>query len=193
MALFKDIEHIPLGSSVNQLINSSREEFDKLHFSASQQRYDKIVVGAAAIRHIGKGPSVLLLKRAAHEVYFPNVFELPSGKIDREDQSIKHALVREVKEETGLDITEIKMELKPMIYATEKTVVNEVGQKTLVSKVAVQLNYLVSLSGGDVKLSEQEHSESIWATEEELSRLEVTSQMKVVIEEAFRCFIQGQN
>lgn len=192
MALFNNVEHIPLGTSVNQrIIKSSREEFNELHFSISRKRYDKVVVGAAAIQHIGKDPSILLLKRAAHEVYFPNVFELPSGKIDREDQSIKHALIREVKEETGLDITKINMELEPMIYTTEKTVVNEVGQKTLVSKSAVQLSYLVSVSGDDVKLSEQEHSESIWATKEELDGLEVTDKMKLVIQEAFRRFIQG--
>jgi 8-oxo-dGTP pyrophosphatase MutT (NUDIX family) len=125
------------------------------------------------------------LKRAAHEVYFPNVFELPSGKVDPEDLTIKHALAREVQEETGLDITGIIAELKPMVYTTEKTVVDDTGREILVSKSAIQLNYIVSVSNGDVKLNADEHPESSWATEGELQGLNITSAMRVVIQDTF--------
>ena len=128
---------------------------------------------------------ILLLKRAAHETYFPNVFELPSGKVDLEDISIKHALVREVKEETGLDITDIMAELKPMIYSTAKMVPDAMGHETLISKSAIQLNYIVAVSEGDVQVNKHEHSESVWATEREVHELNVTREMYAVVKKAF--------
>ncbi|KIW35360.1 uncharacterized protein PV07_02059 [Cladophialophora immunda] len=126
----------------------------------------------------------LLLKRAAHESYFPNVFELPSGKVDPGDATLGHALAREVEEETGLDVTDILAELKPMIYMTEKTVVDDAGREVLVSKSAIQLNYIVSVSGREVTLSPEEHSESCWATEEEVGGWDMTSAMRAVVREA---------
>ncbi len=129
---------------------------------------------------------ILLLKRAADEVYFPNVFELPSGKVDSDDRSLRHALEREVKEETGLDIIDVICELEPMIYVTEKKVSDDMGQAVLVSKTAIQLNYVVSVAEGMMRLNETEHSESVWATEGMLDDLNITSVMNHVIQEAFR-------
>jgi 8-oxo-dGTP pyrophosphatase MutT (NUDIX family) len=176
---------IPVAKSVNQhLLNSTVDEFRKLQPSASGRPYDKIVIGAATLQSSGT-PRILLLKRAAHEPYFPNVFELPSGKVDLDDPTLKHALVREVYEETGLYVTEILAELKPMIYTTEKTIVDDTARETLVSKSAIQLNYVVSVSDGEVKLSADEHSESCWAGEQELGKLDITEAMSSVIQEAF--------
>lgn len=125
------------------------------------------------------------MKRAAHEVHFPNIFELPSGKVDPDDPTIKHALIREIQEETGLDVIEIVAELKPMIYTTEKMVVDKAGRDALLSKSAIQLNYVISISEGDVKLSAEEHSESTWATEEELDGLNITTETRAVVQDAF--------
>ena len=181
----------PVGKPVNmQFINSSADEFRKLQPAASGHPYDKVVVGAATLRYAlnstsPKNPSILLLKRAPHEPYFPNVFEVPSGKVDPNDPTLKYALAREVQEETGLDVTKVLAELKPMIYTTEKMVLDDTGREFLVSKSAIQLNYVVSVSGGEVKLSADEHSESYWATKEDLSDLNITSEMRAVIEEAF--------
>lgn len=111
---------------------------------------------------------------------------MPGGKVDPDDPTLKHALVREVKEETGLDVTEILAELKPMIYTTEKTVAGAAGEEVLVSKSAIQLNYVVLASSGIVRLSADEHSESCWASEAELGALDITDAMRVVILEAFQ-------
>ena len=181
----------PVGKPVNtQILSSSADDFRKLQPAASGHPYDKVVVGAATLRHtsdltLSNTLKILLLKRAPHEPYFPNVFELPSGKVDPSDPTIEYALAREVQEETGLDITKVLAELKPMIYTTEKSVIDDTGRESLVSKSAIQLNYVVSVSGGEVKLSADEHSESKWATEEDLGDLDITSEMRAVIQEAF--------
>ena len=182
----------PVGKTINmQVLYSSADEFRKLQPAASGHPYDKVVVGAAALWYTSdlsssKTPSILLLKRAPHEPYFPNVFELPSGKVDPNDPTLKYALAREVQEETGLDVTEILAELRPMIYMTEKDVIDDTGRAFFVSKSAIQLNYVVSLSGSEVKLSADEHSESCWATEKDLGNLDITSEMRTVIQEAFK-------
>ncbi|KAH6716180.1 hypothetical protein BKA61DRAFT_672462 [Leptodontidium sp. MPI-SDFR-AT-0119] len=174
MAVPNRVNAISLGQSVNpQILNFSREEFRQHQLSATKQSYDKIVVGAAVLRDASafhKIPSILLLKRAAHEVYFPSVFKLPGGKVDPDDPTIKHA-----------------SQLKPMIYTTEKAVVNDTGREILVSKSCIQLNYVVSVadSDADVKLNAEEHSESTWVTEGELDSLDITSAMRIVIREAF--------
>ena len=191
MADLSRVNSLPVSKFVNmQVLNSSADEFRKLQPAASGHLYDKVVVGAATLRYAtdspsSKMPSILLLKRAPHEPYFPNIFELPSGKVDPNDPTLKYALAREVQEETGLDITEILAELKPMTYVTEKNVVDDTGREIFVSKSAIQLNYVVSVSGGEVKLNADEHSESYWATREDLRELDITSEMRTVIQEAF--------
>ncbi|PNP52886.1 hypothetical protein THARTR1_06727 [Trichoderma harzianum] len=186
------VESLPIDKSVNlQILNYSAKEFRECQLSASGRQYDKLVVGAAILRHIpnltsSKTPKILLLKRAPHEPYFPNIFELPSGKVDLNDPTLKHALVREVKEETGLDITKILTQLGPMKYQTEKTVKSDAGVEASVVKSAIQLNYVVSVSDGMVKLSINEHSESRWASEEELNELDITDETKAIIREAFQ-------
>ncbi|KAI2622464.1 NUDIX hydrolase domain-like protein [Hypoxylon sp. NC1633] len=198
MALPKRLASFAVDKSVNlQFLNSSRNEFRQLRLSASGRPYDKVVVGAATLQNVpgpeatptaaNTSPRILLLKRAPHEPYFPNVFELPSGKVDPDDPTLKHALVREVQEETGLDITGILAELNPMIYTTEKTILNDAGQEEVVSKTAIQLNYVVLVSPGEVKVNPEEHSESCWASEAELDQLNITAAMKEIIKEAFHC------
>ncbi|KAL7919087.1 NUDIX hydrolase domain-like protein [Trichoderma austrokoningii] len=171
-----------------EILKLSLDEFRNSRLSESGQPYDKIVVGAAIFRYApdSSSPDILLLKRAAHEPFFPNVFELPSGKVDPDDKSLKHALIREVREETGLDIVEFNAVLEPMTYSTEKTIVDGAGKEIIVSKSAIQLNAVVSVSTGPVTLSADEHSESRWAAEEDLSAMHITDELRVVILEAFR-------
>jgi 8-oxo-dGTP pyrophosphatase MutT (NUDIX family) len=187
------VDSILLGKPIDsRILNSSGWEFRQQYLSETGKPYDKIVVGAAAIRYASSDsggnaiPSILLLKRAAHEAYFPGVFELPSGKVDPEDPTIKHALFREVLEETSLEIKKIFADLKPMLYMTEKKIINDAGREILLSKKCIQLNYVVSVSDADVKLCADEHSESIWAMEGDLDRLDITSAMRAVVQEAFR-------
>ncbi|KLU91763.1 hypothetical protein MAPG_10712 [Magnaporthiopsis poae ATCC 64411] len=187
----------PQGGPVDpHVLGLTAAEFRKLRPSPSGKPFDKVVVGAAIIRHAAasgpgdvKTPTILLLKRAAHEIYYPDVFELPSGKVDPEDRSIRDALAREVHEETGLEVADVVAELQPMVYETTRTVTDGAGLESSVTKSAIQLNYVVSVAGDaedGVTLRPEEHSESCWATETVAGTLDVTALMMEVVREAFR-------
>ncbi|KAI0527918.1 NUDIX hydrolase domain-like protein [Xylaria bambusicola] len=197
MALLRDAESLVVAKSVDlQILNSSGNEFRKLKPSASGNPYDKIVVGAATLRHASDStgaetPTILLLKRAPHEPYFPNVFELPSGKVDPGDPSLKAALVREVHEETGLNVTEVLAELKPMVYTTEKAITDNTNRDVIVSRTAIQLNYVTLVSKGEVNINTDEHSESCWVSEAESHSLDITMAMRAVVHEAFQWATTG--
>lgn len=173
---------IPVHPTIDlSILNASRQVFIENKRSTTGRSYEKVVVGAAIFRHEADGtPKLLLLKRADHETYFPGVFEIPGGKVDADDPGIKHAVIREVLEETGLSVTGFVAEVAPMLYTTEKKVGGEV-----IAKRAIQLNYVVACSEGEVKLSSGEHSGAVWVIEGGLDGLNVTDEMREVAGEAF--------
>jgi 8-oxo-dGTP pyrophosphatase MutT (NUDIX family) len=84
---------------------------------------DKITVDAAVAHTDYHGTSfILLLKRSGQKAYYPNDFEIPGGKVDDTDASIRDAIAREVAEETDLTITNILTPLAPLTYTTEKII-----------------------------------------------------------------------
>ncbi|GAB2662557.1 NUDIX hydrolase [Nocardia goodfellowii] len=74
---------------------------EKLMREADRDGVQQLVVGAV-VQHNGK---VLLLQRPTDD-FMGGIWELPSGKVDP-GESIDQALIREVKEETGLDVITI--------------------------------------------------------------------------------------
>jgi 8-oxo-dGTP pyrophosphatase MutT (NUDIX family) len=134
-------------------LGMTRAEFRDSHFSNNGKPYDKIVIGAIVF----KGNRILLLNRAAHEIHFPNVFELPSGNVDETDPTLVHALAREVEEETGLNITYVLSELLPPFeYETSKMVGG-----VQVSKSCVQVNFVVEVEGDEIVVNPEEHAVGI--------------------------------
>src|SRR5687768_14110960 len=74
-----------------------------LKMKNAKQIVQKVVVGGVVI----KDNKILIIQRSADEDNYPNLWELPSGK--REDfESSEVAVVREVKEETGLTVKVVK-------------------------------------------------------------------------------------
>lgn len=111
------------------------------------------------------------------------MFELPSGKVDSSDHSVLSALIRELLEESRLNVTSVVGELNPFTYLTQKTVKGQYGTQ-IASKDCIQLNYVVNVDGGKVVVNPNEHSEFIWAPLD-VERLDITEGMKGVIRNAF--------
>lgn len=130
-------------------------------------------IGAAIFRDPeSENPAILLLQRASIET-FPNPWELPSGQIDEADESIAHAIKRQVHEKTSLNVARFIGEMEPMTWESK-------------SASNIQLNYIVTVHSGDsVKTNPDEHSDWVWARLEELDFFCIPSAIKNVIQDAF--------
>lgn len=130
----------------------------------------KILV-AGIIKHEGK---VLLIQRSADEEVFPNLWEIPSGKREQFESS-KDALIREIKEEVGLDVEPL-IPVDVFEFRVEKE--NEVRDST-------QISFLCKLiDEQEVKLSD-EHQNFAWITEKEISTFDLSKETNAVIKKAF--------
>ncbi|KAM0217051.1 hypothetical protein ACHAQD_007540 [Fusarium lateritium] len=168
-------------------LDMSRADVQAWARSSMSSPIDKITVGAAIIRANESGrKNILLLKRADHEAYFPGVFEIPGGKVDESDSSIRGALCREVAEETGLTVSKVLSSLAPFTYTTEKPVSRSFPIE-MNRRVALQLSYLVEVQGdGDnFMVNPNEHYEGAWTSMEELSSMPMTEEMRKIVLEAF--------
>lgn len=127
---------------------------DSLLDEAKKNDIQKLVVGAI----ISNNNTVLLLKRCANE-FMPGLVELPSGGIDN-DEKLIDGLVREVKEESGLDVLTVEKYVSFFDY------------KSGSGKNARQFNFKVTTSSNKVILNPQEHDSFVWLP---LSEIETTS------------------
>lgn len=129
----------------------------------------KVIVAGVII----KDNKVLIIQRNKNESIFPNMWELPSGKKDLLEKTEK-SLLREVKEETGLDIS-IIMPFSIFDYQIEKE--NE-------TRDSVQINFLVKSTTNNVKLS-SEHRDFKWIESREMNDFNISENTKKVLKEAF--------
>lgn len=100
----------------------------------------------------------LALKRNPKDKTRPGLWDFPGGNVDFGENHLE-ALKREIKEEVGLDVSEIK----PGHIYTEYS--KEAGLYKLF------IGYIGKLRGGNIQLS-HEHIEYKWVTKEEFLELE---------------------
>ncbi|EON66078.1 hypothetical protein W97_05321 [Coniosporium apollinis CBS 100218] len=125
------------------------------------------------------GDRLLLLQRSASDSY-PNRWEVPGGSCDLEDETVLHAVARELFEETGLRATRIVRQVGDGVSF-------QTGRPSSV-KNWLKLSFEVEVASGDlngqadaegkfsnqayqgfpVKLDPAEHQRFIWVKEEEL-------------------------
>ena len=158
---------------------------DKNRLHSHPQNLDptkRWVIGAAIFQNIkSQNPSLLLLKRTSHEDAFPNAWELPGGHVEEEtDESVAHAVAREVLEETQLVVTDIVGEIEEMTWESKAR-----------SRSNVQLNYVVTVQEGDVKLNPDEHSDWQWVQEGQVEDFHMTVEMRKVLKDAFHFMAQA--
>ncbi len=104
----------------------------------------------AIIRFGGK---YLIVKRGATDAFGAGIWEFPGGKVAF-GESLEDALAREVREETGLDVT-----VNKLLYATSFF--------TNPQRQVFLLAYECAAFSGDVNLS-FEHSQFLWAPKDRL-------------------------
>ncbi|WP_040817413.1 NUDIX domain-containing protein [Nocardia jiangxiensis] len=116
---------------------------ERLTTEASGDGIQQFVVGAV-VQHDGR---VLLLQRPEDD-FMGGIWELPSGKVEL-GETLDQALVREVKEEAGLDVTAVSEYLGSFDYQSGS------GKKSR------QFNFAVDVASADpVQL--QEHDAYTW-------------------------------
>lgn len=116
---------------------------EQLTADATRDDVQQLVVGAV----LQSGDKILLLQRPADD-FMGGIWELPSGKVEP-GEALDQALIREVKEETGLDVTRIARYLGEFDYQSGS------GKKSR------QFNFAVDVAAAEpVEL--QEHDAYAW-------------------------------
>ena len=109
---------------------------------------------------------ILIVKRHPKSKTDPEMWELPGGKVEK-GEHFADALIREIKEETNLDVN---------VGDFCEAVQNDYSHKR-----TVQLMMYLDDVEGSVEISE-EHTEYMWASIEKIKSLELSSSFKKVLE-----------
>jgi 8-oxo-dGTP diphosphatase len=142
--------------------------WESIYVKLTEDEIEKVVVGAIILFN---DSDILLLERS-NEEFKGGLVELPSGAVKKEE-SVKNALTREVAEETGLNIVEIKEYLGSFDYLSSS------GKKTR------QLNFRVVVAPGDVRINTEEHCRFYIVNltdKETLHSLNISRQTRKIIE-----------
>ena len=142
--------------SEKNMISHRGKAMDKIKwFLVKQFSFKQYIVPIAIII---KDNKVLVLKRRDKRAEYNNRWEFPGGAVEA-NEGIKFNLVRETKEESGLDVEIIES-------------LPEIKQET-VPKYNFQvflLPYICKIKSGSVKLSDCEHVGYTWSTYKQLTK-----------------------
>lgn len=145
-------EYVLYGKSKRPTTN---EEISKRLFA--------VAVKAVIVR---ENDEILLIKRAKDNPSWPEKFDMPGGKLEK-DENINSGLEREVKEETGITI-----QAGPIVYAFDiiKDYILENGKERRVYGKGFRL--LAQYKGGEIKLSKEHESYEWIKIEQAIKKLE---------------------
>ena len=127
----------------------------------------RCIVAAHAL--IAKDGKYLLTKRSLQNDYVPEKYDLPGGSL-KLGETLQEGLVREVKEETGLEI-----EILDIL-----NIYSNLGSypKFLV----FQTTFFAKWVSGEVKLNPAEHDEYLWLAKEEIVGYDLIAFLKDLTE-----------
>jgi perosamine synthetase len=158
------IEYLKEGIKMKELKEEEQNDFlNELLTLARNEDIEKVVVGAV----IKNGERVLLLERPKDD-FMGGINELPSGNMEK-GETIRDSLIREVKEETNLDLRSFLKYLGSFDYLSGS------GKKVR------QYNFLIDvIENGEIKLTE--HDNFIWAEKENDAFKKVTDSVKEILD-----------
>lgn len=139
--------------------------YELLIRKGKQEGIVKNVVGAIILNEKNK---VLIMSRKTDD-FMGGIDELPSGNMEK-GENIYAALIREVKEETNLDVVNVKLYIGSFDYISGK------------GKKARQYNFVLDVKNtGNIILTE--HDEYKWLTIEEIRKSnKITDEVKYILE-----------
>jgi 8-oxo-dGTP diphosphatase len=144
-------------------------ETDALVEQATKDGIARLVVGAIITDPTHK--KALVMKRASDD-FMGGLDELPSGKVEK-GELLERALVREVKEETNLDISTINSYVGHFDYRSGSGVLTR------------QFTFTVSTKpDSELKLS-PEHEGFAWMSAQEINRYQVSAEVKKLLAQFF--------
>lgn len=121
------------------------------------------IVGAAIVIHNDR---VLLLQRAPGDEC-PNLWEVPGGGSDG-DEMIVQCAVRELKEETSLEASDVLAMIGEFEWRETGSLSETIGE-TRIWKIFMFLVKVENLYGNlQVQLDQNEHQTYLWATEDDI-------------------------
>ena len=133
--------------------------------------YDFVATGSLVF-HQGRQ---LLIQRAASDSH-PGRWENPGGGCDPEDETILHAVARELWEETGLHVTRFVRQVGGVVKFNSRS-----GKSIVKFSFEVEVSQTGALPGGEseidlqqnldkipIRLDPKEHQAYLWATEEQV-------------------------
>ncbi|KAM0796814.1 NUDIX hydrolase domain-like protein [Usnea florida] len=153
---------------------------ERLDAQTTDLEHGKTYVVGVAIFRASPDPAsftkhqLLVVKRAAHEESFPNKWEIPGGRVEP-GETVRQCVERETLEETGLRVERVVGELAELRWDSASS-----------GKKSVQMNYAVTVQEPvEIRLDPDEHSEWLWANEDQVDGLDSTPAMKEVLRGSF--------
>jgi 8-oxo-dGTP diphosphatase len=128
------------------------------------------------ITHISTGVAVvendkiLVVRRVAHDDTLAGEWELPGGGVDG-GETIEQGAIRELREETGLEVDKVIGTFEGFDYTTSK------------KPKARQINFKVIVKSGEIQLTE--HDRYRWVTTDDIPELKTNSIMQDCLYRAF--------
>lgn len=139
--------------------------FEKLIEKSIKEEIEKKIVGGVILNAKNE---ILLLKRPMDD-FMGGIYELPSGNLE-ENESIEEGLIREIKEETNLEILNIESFINTFDYLSGS------GKKSR------QFNFEIKVKKYD-DISLTEHDEYIWLSLSDIENNEnITEEVKYTID-----------
>jgi len=130
------------------------------------------VAGGLIFKNFNTDKGKLLIIQRAKDDHWPNFWEIPRGKVE-EGENLKQGLLREVKEETGLDIV-------PLRYFNKFNYIVE--NNGVVERFTTQYNFICKMKNEDdeIKLS-HEHQDYKWISYDAEAELYLNDEIKKTV------------